>query len=219
MTDQPHKACTGCSAVLPLTSFYYEKRLGRHQARCKTCVCAYQASHRLAHPPKRQPYAFCSYAAKSPEAKAIAYAGVKAWRLRNAARFTAEAKASLQLRRSLAYGAAWPSIVAHYGSACLSCGATGGLCFDHVVPLSAGGANALVNGQPLCRACNTFKGRCPVPNKDYRPDGGAWIASLVALNPWLGEPFPAGRWHLKAGGRERLARLQALASAPLVIPV
>lgn len=187
--------------------------------RCKACVCAYQAQRRLINPPAPRLYKPVAYAAKSAHAKAVAYAGVKAWRQRNAARCNTESRMGLQLRRSLAHKAAWPTILTHYGNACLSCGATADLCFDHVVPLSAGGANALSNGQPLCRACNTFKGRCPVPNKDYRPDGGAWITALVALNPWLGEPFPAGRWHLKAGGRERLAKLQALAAQPLALPV
>lgn len=89
--------------------------------------------------------------------------------------------------------------------------------FDHIVPLSAGGANLLTNGQPLCRACNATKGHMS-SQMDDRPDKGAWVAELVKLNPWLGEPMPEGRWHLYGDGPARLARLQECASRPLALP-
>jgi len=42
--------------------------------------------------------------------------------------------------------------------ACVRCGATKGLHFDHVIPLSRGGSDEADNVQLLCRSCNLAKG-------------------------------------------------------------
>lgn len=122
---------------------------------------------------------------KTKKQKRDAYEAVKRWRAKNKGQFNAEARLAIHLRRSIAFQRAWPLIVEHYGNRCLNCGASDRLCFDHVVPLSQGGENQLANGQPLCRKCNTFKGTIEVSSSDWRPDKGAWIAELVALNPHL----------------------------------
>ncbi len=44
------------------------------------------------------------------------------------------------------------------GGACADCGATHYLEFDHIIPLSRGGATSAANLQILCRACNRGKG-------------------------------------------------------------
>ncbi|MQY20563.1 HNH endonuclease [Nocardia macrotermitis] len=44
------------------------------------------------------------------------------------------------------------------GGACIECGATHYLEFDHVIPLSRGGATSAGNLQVLCRSCNRDKG-------------------------------------------------------------
>ncbi|MCM6773535.1 TerD family protein [Nocardia sp. CDC159] len=44
------------------------------------------------------------------------------------------------------------------GGRCVDCGATHYLEFDHVIPLSRGGATSAANLQILCRACNRAKG-------------------------------------------------------------
>lgn len=41
---------------------------------------------------------------------------------------------------------------------CRRCGATEQLHFDHVIPVSRGGANTVANIQLLCGACNRAKG-------------------------------------------------------------
>ena len=43
-------------------------------------------------------------------------------------------------------------------SACVDCGATGGLTIDHVKPLSKGGANHPNNMETRCLECNLRKG-------------------------------------------------------------
>lgn len=44
------------------------------------------------------------------------------------------------------------------GGACIECGATHYLEFDHIIPLSRGGATSAGNLQILCRSCNRTKG-------------------------------------------------------------
>lgn len=56
------------------------------------------------------------------------------------------------------------AVIDLYGDRCLSCGAELAV-LDHVVPLSAGGANDRSNLQPLCVKCNRDKG---VKETDYR---------------------------------------------------
>lgn len=44
------------------------------------------------------------------------------------------------------------------GGRCRQCGSTEQLHFDHVIPVSRGGANTVANIQLLCAACNRAKG-------------------------------------------------------------
>lgn len=47
------------------------------------------------------------------------------------------------------------------GGRCAGCGATFELQFDHVIPLSLGGATTVANLQVLCAECNRRKGASP----------------------------------------------------------
>ncbi len=228
-----YKTCTKCKDPKPLERFYFIKRSNSYDGRCKDCVKDYMKGRRENVPgvaekeaeSQRKSYnarkvrdpTIGTWATLTKRQKADRYQAVKEWRNRNWTRFNKEARQSIQLRRSLACRKAWPFIVAHYGGKCLNCGTAKALCFDHVKPLKDNGPNLITNGQPLCKRCNTFKG-ATVGNKDHRPDKGAWIAELGRLNPWLVEPMPEGRWHLREGGKERLMRLTAESERELVMP-
>jgi len=51
------------------------------------------------------------------------------------------------------------------GERCLCCDDTGKIQWDHIVPLSKGGAHHPANLQPLCRRCNEIK---QARSRDYR---------------------------------------------------
>jgi HNH endonuclease len=50
------------------------------------------------------------------------------------------------------------AVSARDGGRCRQCGPTAQLHFDHVIPISRGGANTVANIQLLCGACNRAKG-------------------------------------------------------------
>ncbi|HSH76996.1 MAG TPA: HNH endonuclease [Herpetosiphonaceae bacterium] len=91
----------------------------------------------------------------------------------------ADKTAARQYRRARCYGVAgdfdgweWDLIRAWWGGRCLACGIES-VTVEHVIPLSRGGSNNVVNLQVLCRACNSRKGTSLV---DYREP-----AALVQL--------------------------------------
>lgn len=53
--------------------------------------------------------------------------------------------------------AEWRALRDWFGNMCVCCGATTKLSKDHVVPLVAGGSDAIENLQPLCKPCNNTK--------------------------------------------------------------
>lgn len=229
-----YQTCTKCKACKPIERFYFIKRSQSHDSRCKECIKAYhqerraeipglveherEVQERSRHKRKAANPSLGTWSTKTPAQKKAAYLAVKKWRANNAGRFEREAKLSLRLKRSWGYIKAWPAIVHHYGGKCLNCGSTDKMCFDHVVPLSKGGDNLITNGQPICVKCNTFKGQTQ-QDKDWRPDGGAWIRELARLNPHLmqmTEERPQG-WHLTIKGRKELESMKG-ERGELVIP-
>ncbi len=224
------RTCIHCLKLKELEhGFYFIKRSQLYETRCKKCVAEYNrarnkedggASVRKCYQ-KRKAEGKISpvpYGERTKEQKRAAIDAVKRWRAKNRERCNMESRAGLQMRRSLPYQRAWPLIVQHYGGKCLSCGA-GKVCFDHVRPLSQEGANSLENGQPLCLACNTFKG-ATIQDKDHRPDKGAWITELVRLNPWLGAIGSGHKqgWHKTAEGRKYWDAVYAQASEEMRMP-
>ena len=60
----------------------------------------------------------------------------------------------------------WIDLCDKYGNICLCCRKKKKLTVDHIVPLSKGGSNYILNIQPLCKHCNCVKGTQTI---DYRP--------------------------------------------------
>jgi 5-methylcytosine-specific restriction endonuclease McrA len=61
----------------------------------------------------------------------------------------------------------WKALCNQYGNKCLSCGNTGRLTVDHVIPLSKGGTNDIGNLQPLCLSCNIRKNTRIIDYREY----------------------------------------------------
>lgn len=60
----------------------------------------------------------------------------------------------------------WHELCEKYNNKCLCCGEKKPLTRDHVIPISIGGDNNISNIQPLCKSCNSKKGKKHI---DYRP--------------------------------------------------
>ena len=52
----------------------------------------------------------------------------------------------------------WRAVCERHRHRCAICGTTGNLTVDHIIPVAAGGTDALDNIQPLCSRCNATKG-------------------------------------------------------------
>lgn len=75
----------------------------------------------------------------------------------------------------------WRALCGWFGNICLKCGSDGKLTADHVIPISKGGANTIINLQPLCVSCNSSKHTKTI---DYR-DPATLAAFLESFNGTL----------------------------------
>jgi len=112
-------------------------------------VAAKQRAHNAAHPEKVLAK-YKKYRVAHPDKGRIDRHNRAARKIGNGGTYTA---------------AEWRALCAWFGNVCLCCDAGGRLTVDHVVPLSRGGTNAIVNLQPLCLSCNMRKHAKPI---DYR---------------------------------------------------
>jgi 5-methylcytosine-specific restriction endonuclease McrA len=64
----------------------------------------------------------------------------------------------------------WEVLCNRYDNRCLRCGERRELSVDHVIPIVKGGTGYINNIQPLCRSCNSKKGKRII---DFRPFGSA----------------------------------------------
>jgi len=103
----------------------------------------------------------------------------KKWRHENPER----AKELRHMYRSRKYNAEgfhtdqeWKAILNLFGNKCIVCGSNAEMTEDHILPLSIGGSDDILNIQPLCKSCNSSKN---VAYADYRPITDAFIISKM----------------------------------------
>jgi len=118
---------------------------------------------------KKRLYSRGRYAANKSELRANSAAWAKANPLRRIAQF--HNREARKRRNGGTFTAAeFTALCERYGNKCLDCGSTDRkLQPDHVIPLSRGGFNGILNIQPLCGPCNFRK---HTASTDFRPDGG-----------------------------------------------
>lgn len=170
------KVCSICTKERLLKFFSFNKIYNKYQAACKRCrndknKIYYQKT--IDHQKKRKK----GYTS-TPQFKLYA----KKWRENNPeypkkyreahlahARYT---KARIEHRRRCLIKNAgdyskkeWENLCAYFGNICIACYESKKLTIDHVIPLSLGGTNTIDNLQPLCKSCNSSKGKKTL---DYR---------------------------------------------------
>lgn len=111
------------------------------------------------------------YSDKQTKARASAMAGVAARRER--AGDVRSDRMTAARAKGTHTASEWTSLLAFCGGRCVKCGATDGICKDHIVPVYQGGSDSIDNLQPLCTSCNSAKGPETI---DYR--SSEWRASV-----------------------------------------
>lgn len=160
-----HKACTQCDEYLPKVEFYEDpKRLDGRYSWCKAC---FKAHCRSAYDPEKDAERGARYRS-TPEAKERARERLRAWYAENPERAREQTR-RYQARRSAATveEVSYAAILEREGMVCHICGVDiqgmSDLHFDHVIPLSRGGAHSNDNIKPSHAACNLRKGAKILP--------------------------------------------------------
>lgn len=82
------------------------------------------------------------------------------WKAKNPERM-AHLKAARYARERSAKGShsfeEWQDLISRFGHKCANCKECKPLTKDHIIPLSKGGTDYIMNIQPLCRNCNSRK--------------------------------------------------------------
>ena len=65
-----------------------------------------------------------------------------------------------------------------YSAPCWACGSSDQVQWDHVIPLSRGGAHGIGNALPLCKSCNCSKHAQLLVEWRYRTKTGGQLSSL-----------------------------------------
>lgn len=166
------KTCTKCGDTKPLNEFYANRaKSDGHMSQCKTCWKDYRASPRgkaayvrWLTSDKGKAWWAQYNASEKGMATHAQYRASEAGRqtYRNASRRRRACKAGAEGNHTLAEFLALCEAV---NFRCLACGEQKSLTEDHVVPLSSGGSDDILNIQPLCGLCNSRKG---TEATDYR---------------------------------------------------
>lgn len=160
-----HKACTQCDEHLPKVEFYEDpKRLDGCYSWCKAC---FKAHCRSAYDPEKDAERGARYRS-TPEAKERDRERLRAWYAANPERAREQTR-RYQARRSAATveEVSYAAILERDGMSCHICDdeipSLNVLHFDHVIPLSKGGAHSYDNIKPSHASCNLRKGAKILP--------------------------------------------------------
>jgi 5-methylcytosine-specific restriction endonuclease McrA len=111
----------------------------------------YVRQYRKIHPQKSDPRASRAWKRKHPE---------------KVSQYNSNRRARNNGLSGKIFAEQWKEIVEKYGKKCLRCGRGDViLTIDHILPLSGGGKHEISNIQPLCKSCNSKKGKKHI---DYR---------------------------------------------------
>lgn len=179
------KTCTKCRTAKPLNGFHKAPmgKLGRNSV-CKDCISLAKAAKRAEDPSAARDQANARYA-RDPER----------YRRQQRDRYAADPGRARELgrrraakRRAVAAGAvfgavAYERLLAQFPD-CYLCGqpwARGSVEWDHVVPLSQGGAHSTQNLRPTHDVCNLRKHARPLVSL-------AWYNGSTVLGAWTVRP-------------------------------
>lgn len=178
MRTKKGKVCTQCSVWLPFSEFYKRQLRGKTviYSWCKECTKArnnkyYQENRDEIRARERKRRAEDEeYKERHRSRDRARYKGTRRrntidrmakWRDENRERYRVRQREAKHRRRAKTVGVIreweWQAVLGFYGDCCLVCGSDEHLTMDHVVPISKGGPNYLVNVQPLCKSCNSKK--------------------------------------------------------------
>ena len=75
----------------------------------------------------------------------------------------------------------WESVLERLGHKCLRCGSKEDITRDHIKPLVNGGTHSIDNIQPLCRSCNSWKGKRTIDFRDHTTVEDTEVFPLVGV--------------------------------------
>lgn len=173
------KKCTKCGIEKPLTEFSVRKYKGHYyyQSWCKSCFAEYKREHhKRTYTPRPR---------IKPSPQEIAERKHRAYKRRYLARrdkvlqyykdnpeITIASNANHRAKIHNAPGRLTKEDIIdirdRYGWRCANCGSYDNVEFDHVKPLSEGGANTVDNLQLLCKSCNIRKGTRTIRYEPYK---------------------------------------------------
>lgn len=160
-----HKTCSTCGEYLSRSEFYRSKtvRDGLY-ARCKACFTAYCRS---VYDPVKDAERGARYRS-TPEAKRQARERLRQWYADNPERAREQSRRYQSRRFAAAIeDVSYPAILERDGMVCHICSddipSMSDLHFDHVMPLSKGGAHSYDNIKPSHASCNMRKGAKILP--------------------------------------------------------
>lgn len=166
--DSITRKCTKCGIEKPIIDFNRDnsKKKIPYRASCKSCERKnYLLYYTIEENKKKEKTRLRKYALENKE-RVLALK--RLWSSKNKDKIIGYAKSRADKIAKSNKGITqkeWTDLCNKYDNKCLCCGTKENITLDHVFPISLGGADSIINAQPLCGSCNSKKG---VKYIDYR---------------------------------------------------